>query len=169
MRIDQKDVLLIEALQQDASKGLEELARLVHLAPSSVHDRLRRLQQDGIIRGWTIKVDAAALGLEIQAFIGIQASRPCEDLVEELRAVACIEECHSVAGDLSMLLKVRVPHPIDLMDLTEKLRQIPGIDGTRTTIVLKTQIDRPARRASSTGKKSLPAHRTGPAKKSSPR
>jgi DNA-binding Lrp family transcriptional regulator len=143
MSLDKKDFALIEALQQNASRRLEDLAKLVHLAPSSVHDRLQRLERVGIIRQWTIKVDAQALGLGVLAFVGIRATRPCSELVEALRAIPSIEECHSVAGELSMMLKVRVANTASLLELSDRLRAIPGVKQTETTIVLKTQIDRP--------------------------
>jgi Lrp/AsnC family transcriptional regulator, leucine-responsive regulatory protein len=141
--LDRKDFALVEALQHNASQRLEDLARIVHLAPSSVHDRLQRLQRAGIIRNWTVKLDAPALGLGVLAFVGIRATRPCSDLLEALRGIPSVEECHSVAGELSMILKVRVASTTGLLELSERLRQIPGIEQTETTIVLKTQIDRP--------------------------
>lgn len=143
MDLDRKDFALLEALLRNASLRLEDLARLVHLAPSSVHDRLRRLERDGIIKKWTVELDAPALGLGVLAFIGIRANRPCSELLAPLREISFIEECHSVAGELSMVLKVRVADTATLLELSERLRQIPGIDQTETTIVLKTQIDRP--------------------------
>jgi Lrp/AsnC family leucine-responsive transcriptional regulator len=148
--MDEKDILLLEALQQDASQKLEDLARLVHLAPSSVHDRLRRLQHDGVIQRWTVNVEPSALGLNVAAFIGIKTSSPCSDVVKQLAAIPAIEACHSVAGTLSLLLQVRVAGPGDLMDLTETLRRIPGIESTETTIVLKTHLDRPVKSPLST-------------------
>jgi Lrp/AsnC family transcriptional regulator, leucine-responsive regulatory protein len=143
MDLDRKDFALLEALQQNASQRLEDLARLVKLAPSSVHERLRRLEREKVIRKWTVDVDTAALGLGVVAFIGIRATRPCSELLESMRKIPSIEECHSVAGDLSMILKVRVMNTGALLNLSEHLRQIPGIEQTETTIVLKTQIDRP--------------------------
>ena len=143
MSLDKKDFALIEALQQNASRRLEDLAKMVHLAPSSVHDRLQRLERVGIIRQWTIKVDAPALGLGVLAFVGIRATKPCSELVDSLRAIPSVEECHSVAGELSMMLKVRVASTPALLELSELLRAIPGVEQTETTIVLKTQIDRP--------------------------
>ena len=106
--IDPTDLQLVAALQADANRRLEDLAREVKLAPSSVHDRLRRLEKSGIIRRWTIAIDAPALGLDVLAFIGVRASRPCAELAPALEALPAVEECHSVAGELSMLLKVRV-------------------------------------------------------------
>lgn len=143
MDLDKTDFALIDALQQNASQRLEDLGRKVQLAASSVHDRLRRLKRDGIIRKWTIDVDASALGLGVLAFVGIRATRPCSELLDSLRMIPSIEECHSIAGELSLMLKVRVGSTAALLELAERLRQIPGIEQTETTIVLKTQIDRP--------------------------
>jgi Lrp/AsnC family leucine-responsive transcriptional regulator len=152
--LDKKDFALIDALQQNASQRLEDLARMVQLAPSSVHDRLRRLERDGIIKKWTIDLDVSALGLGVLAFVGVRATRPCSELLEALRAIPSIEECHSVAGELSMMLKVRVATTPALLEFSERLRQIPGIEQTETTIVLKTQIDRPISLKSLTTKNS---------------
>jgi Lrp/AsnC family transcriptional regulator, leucine-responsive regulatory protein len=141
--LDKKDFALIAALQQNAARRLEDLAKMVRLAPSSVHDRLQKLERDGIIRKWTIKLDAPALGLGVLAFVGISATKPCSELVDALQAIPAIEECHSVAGKLSMMLKVRVASTGALLELSDRLRAIPGVEQTETTIVLKTQIDRP--------------------------
>ncbi len=143
MNLDKKDFVLINALQQNASCRLEDLARAVKLAPSSVHERLRRLEKEGIIRKWTIDLDSSAVGLGVTAFVGVRATRPCSELLDGLLAISCIEECHSVAGQLAMMLKVRVGKTDDLLTLTEQLRRIPGVEQTETTIVLKTQIERP--------------------------
>ncbi len=150
MNLDRKDISLLESLQEDASRKLEDLAEIVHLAPSSVHDRLRRLRQEGIIRRWTVDVEPLALGLNVEAFIGIRASLPCAEVVKHLASIPAIETCQSVAGTLSLMLKVRVGHPGHLMDLTEMLRSVPGIESTETTIVLKTHLDRPVQSPSST-------------------
>jgi DNA-binding Lrp family transcriptional regulator len=154
MDFDRKDFALMEALQENASQRLEDLAGLVHLAPSSVHDRLRRLERAGIIKNWTIKVDAPTLGLGVLAFIGVTANRPCVELIDELRSIPSIEECHSVAGELCFILKVRLTDTVKLLALCDRIRQIPGVDKTETTIVLKTQIDRPIPLKSLIGAKS---------------
>ena len=144
MPLDTVDLTLITALQADASKRLDALGAMVGLAPSSVHDRLRRLERDGVLLRWTIDVDAvAAFGLGVLAFIGVRSTKPCSEMISALTDISEIEECHSVAGDLSLLLKVRVASTPSLLHLVERLRQIPGVEQTETTIVLKTQLDRP--------------------------
>jgi Lrp/AsnC family leucine-responsive transcriptional regulator len=139
---DRKDFALIGALQENASTRLEDLSKVVGLAPSSVHDRLRRLERLGVIKKWSIEVDAQARGLGVLAFIGLSSKKPCSELVESLRAIPAVEECHSVAGELSMLLKVRVADTASLLTLVERLRKIPGVEQTSTTIVLKSQFER---------------------------
>ena len=142
MELDTKDFALLEALQQDASQRLEDLAQLVSLAPSSVHGRLRRLQRSGILQQWTVKVDAARLGLGVQAFIGLTTSTTCTAMLEQFAALPSIEECHSIAGEKCVMLKVRVPDTESLLALIERLREIDGVIRTDTTIVLATHIDR---------------------------
>jgi len=143
MDLDKKDFALLNALQSNASQRLEDLAKTVSLAPSSVHDRLRRLQREQVIRGWTIRVDSAAVGLGVLAFISCAASRACSAIVPDLESLSAVEECHSVAGEWCLLLKVRVRDTAALLALVDRLREIPGIEKTETTIVLKTQLERP--------------------------
>jgi DNA-binding Lrp family transcriptional regulator len=71
-------------------------------------------------------------------------------VAKHLASIPAIETCQSVAGTLSLMLKVCVGHPGDLMDLTEMLRSVPGIESTETTIVLETHLDRPVQSPSST-------------------
>jgi Lrp/AsnC family transcriptional regulator, leucine-responsive regulatory protein len=140
--LDRIDKLLLTALQAEGRLRLEDLARRVELAPSSVHDRLRRLQRAGVIRRWTIDVSPEALGFAVLAFVGVQASRPCSELVAPLEQIREIEEFHSVAGQLSFILKLRAANTEHLLQLIERLKQIPGIEGTETTVVLKTHLER---------------------------
>lgn len=141
-RLDQNDSVLLAALQEDGRLRLEDLARLVGLSASSVHDRLRRLQREGVIRRWTIEVAPGALGLPVLAFVGVRASRPCHDLAGPIGDLPEVEEYHAVAGALGVLLKVRAANPEHLLGLIERLQRIPGVEGTETTVGLKTYVDR---------------------------
>jgi Lrp/AsnC family leucine-responsive transcriptional regulator len=143
MELDKTDRIIVSALQRDAQLRLEDLARLVRMVPSSVHDRLRRLVRDGVIRRWTIDIDATAFDLDVLAFIGVRSSEPCAKLLPYLEPMGAIEEAHSVAGANGLLLKVRVGNTGALLELVDQLRQIPGVEGTETSIVLKTNFDRP--------------------------
>ena len=140
--LDQIDTILLATLQEQGRLRLEDLARLVKLSPSTVHDRLRRLQRDGVIRKWTIAVNPQALNLTVLAFVGVRASRPCSELVEALGRIHEVEEVHSVDGQLSLVLKVRATSTEHLLHLIEQLKRIPGIESTETTVALKTYIER---------------------------
>ncbi len=140
--LDQIDTLLIAALQEQGRLRLEDLARRVKLSPSTVHDRLRRLQRDGVIRKWTITVNPQALNLTVLAFVGVRASRPCSELVEALARIHEIEEAHSVDGQLSLIVKLRATSTEHLLDLIERLKRIPGVESTETTVALKTHLER---------------------------
>jgi DNA-binding Lrp family transcriptional regulator len=142
-KLDDTDRTLVAALQENAQQRLEDLAKLVHMVPSSVHDRLRRLVRDGVIRRWTIDIDATAFGLDVVAFIGVRASKSCSKLLPSMEPIEAIEEFHSVAGAMGLMLKVRVANTSALLELIDRIRQIPGVEGTETSIVLQTQIDRP--------------------------
>lgn len=140
--LDGIDTALLSALHEDGRLRLEDLARRVELAPSSVHDRLRRLQRDGVIRKWTIAVAPEALGLRVLAFVGVRASRPCSELVEPLGRIREIEEFHSVAGQFSFLLKLRAASTEHLLEIVERVKQIPEVEATETTVVLKSFMER---------------------------
>jgi hypothetical protein len=80
MTLDPIDLQLIDAVQQNAAQRLEDLGRLVQLAPP--RDRLRRLERDGVIRRWTVALDAAALGLGVLAYVGCAQPDLCLDAEE---------------------------------------------------------------------------------------
>ena len=145
--LDQIDTILLATLQEQGRLRLEDLARRVKLSPSTVHDRLRRLQRDGVIRNWTITVNPQALNLTVLAFVGVRASRPCSELAEALASIHEIEEAHSVDGRLSLIVKLRATSTEHLLQLIERLKRIPGVESTETTVALKTYVERGPRPA----------------------
>lgn len=106
---------------------------------SAVHQRVRRLEQRGVIRGYTAVVDYEALGLPLTAFVAIRPVNPGapDDAPERLADLPEIESCYSVAGEDFYLLKVRVTGPSDLERLLQQIRSAAGVTH-RTTIVLST-------------------------------
>ena len=112
------------------------------LSTSSVHDRLQRLRREGVIQRWTVEIAPETLGLPVLALIGIKASRHCGDLVGPLTDMPEVVEYHAVAGAFGAFLKVRATSPEHPYELIERLRRIPGVTGTETTVVLKTYVER---------------------------
>src|ERR1039457_7378323 len=106
---------------------------------SAGHQRVRRLEQGGVIRGYVAVFAPDDVGLPLTAFVSIKpfdAAAP-DDLPQRLEHLSAIEACYSVAGDENYILKVRVPSPVVLEDLLQQIRNIGGVS-TRTTVVLST-------------------------------
>jgi Lrp/AsnC family leucine-responsive transcriptional regulator len=105
----------------------------------SVHQRVRRLETEGVITGYVALCDPVVIGLPLTAFVSIKPfdqSAP-DDVPERLKELTAIEACHSVAGDENYILKVRVSSPTALEDLLQQIRTLANVS-TRTTVVLST-------------------------------
>ncbi|WP_031517581.1 Lrp/AsnC family transcriptional regulator [Streptomyces sp. NRRL F-5123] len=145
--MEELDRQIVELLMADGRMSYTDLGKATGLSTSAVHQRVRRLEQRGVIRGYAAIVDAEAVGLPLTAFISVKPfdhSAP-DDIPERLADVAEIEACHSVAGDENYILKVRVGTPSELEHLLARVRTLAGVS-TRTTVVLSTPYEsRPPR------------------------
>ena len=133
------DRQLLRLLAADGRRSYTDLAKDTGLSTSAVHQRVRRLEQRGVITSYAAVLDYEAVGLPLTAFISIRpidASQP-DDSPDRLAGITEIESCWSVAGDASYLLKVRVSGPTGLEDLLARIRAAANVS-TRTTIVLST-------------------------------
>jgi Lrp/AsnC family leucine-responsive transcriptional regulator len=137
--VEEIDRAIVGLLSRDGRMSYTDLGRETGLSTSAVHQRVRRLEQRGVITGYAAMVDPEAVGLPLTAFVSIKPIDPSQpdDAAERLRDVAAIEACHSVAGDESYILKVRVPSARHLEDLLARIRSVANVS-TRTTIVLST-------------------------------
>jgi len=134
--VEEIDRKIVSLLTRNGRMSFTELARQAGLSVSAVHQRVRRLEQDGVIKGYVAVFDPDDVGLPLTAFKPFDAAAP-DDLPQRLEQLAAIEACHSVAGDENYILKVRVPSPAALEDLLQQIRTIGGVS-TRTTVVLST-------------------------------
>jgi Lrp/AsnC family transcriptional regulator, leucine-responsive regulatory protein len=137
--VEDLDRQIVRLLAEDGRRSYTDLARDTGLSVSAVHQRVRRLEKRGVIRGYRADVDADEVGLPMTAFVSIKPIDPSapDDAPERLRKLTAIEACHSVAGDESYILKVRVPSPGDLEALLQEIRAAANVS-TRTTVVLST-------------------------------
>jgi Lrp/AsnC family leucine-responsive transcriptional regulator len=142
---DPIDRQIAATLVADGRSTLKALADVTGLSVSAVQARLRRLEADGIIRGYTALLDAEAIGLPLAALIAITPLDPAEpdNAPERLARLTEIEACHSVAGDDSYVLLVRVASPTALEQLIREIRKRANVS-TRTTVVLQTFFERRA-------------------------
>ena len=139
--IDEMDRRILSLLQQDARLPNAEIARRVGMAPSATLERLRKLEERGVIQGYEVRVDARKLGLGLTAFIFVrsQDKHGEADTGDRLRQHPNVLEVHHVAGDDCYLVKVRATDTEDLGRLLRAdLATIPGVRSTKTTIVLGT-------------------------------
>ncbi|MGO8955890.1 MAG: Lrp/AsnC family transcriptional regulator [Streptosporangiaceae bacterium] len=138
---------IISLLAADGRMSFTELARRTGLSVSAAQQRVRRLEQRGVITGYGAVISAEQIGLPLTAFVSIKAFDPAapDDAPQRLEHLAAIEACHSVAGEASYILKVRVSSPRELEDLLQEIRAAANVS-THTTIVLSTPFEnRPPR------------------------
>ncbi|AHH15950.1 Lrp/AsnC family transcriptional regulator [Nocardia nova] len=140
--LDDIDRLLIRELMADGRATLSNLAEKASLSVSAVQSRVRRLEARGVIRGYTAKVDPEALGQMLSAYVAITPLDPSQpdEAPALLQHVPGIEECHSVAGEESYMLLVRVASPRHLEQLLAEIRATANVR-TRSTIILQTFYD----------------------------
>ncbi|MGL5858597.1 MAG: Lrp/AsnC family transcriptional regulator [Angustibacter sp.] len=137
--MEDTDRAIVRLLSADGRMSYTDLARAAGLSTSAVHQRVRRLEERGVIAGYRAELSASAIGVPLTAFVSITPLDPSapDDAPERLRNLAEIEACHSVAGEESYILKVRVVGPSDLEDLLSRIRAAANVS-TRTTVVLST-------------------------------
>ena len=143
--IDEKDAKILEILQREGRTTNVELARAVELTPSSTLERVRKLEERGLIRGYTAILDPHALGLSLVAYIFVRVDDRddvvgrSETTAEALAGLPSVQELHHLAGEDCFLVKVRARDTDDLYRiLRDEFGQFKTIRSTRTTIVLKT-------------------------------
>ena len=131
------DRAIVAALAADGRLSYTDLAERVGLSVSAVHQRVRRLEQRGVITGYAARVSPEAVGLPLTAFVAIRPFDPSQpdDAPQRLAHLDEVEACYSVAGEDSYLLLVRVPGPSELERLLQRIRSAANVT-TRTTVVL---------------------------------
>jgi Lrp/AsnC family leucine-responsive transcriptional regulator len=137
--MDEIDRNLILALQQDSAAGLAELSKAAGLSVSATAERVKRLEERGVIRGWRIELDPVAAGCPLLAFVFV-AMRPGRDDAAFLKAAKkqeAVLECHTVTGPWCYLLKLRLPDIAALETfVSEEIRGLPGVERTETILAL---------------------------------
>lgn len=137
--LDFIDLKILDILQKDGRASHSAIAQAVGLSQPSVHERVKKLEQRGIIRGYTALVDPEALDLGVLAFINIRFNKYTADTVAEaIATIPQVLEAHHIAGEDCLILKVRCRTPGELERVLKRVWQNEGIDGTKTTIALSS-------------------------------
>ncbi|HXW76484.1 MAG TPA: Lrp/AsnC family transcriptional regulator [Candidatus Eremiobacteraceae bacterium] len=142
--LDELDLALLEALQRNGRSTFAELGAIVGLKAPSVHDRVKRLEARGFIRGYGAKLDGRQLGLALTAFVScfVSSDTTYDAFTNAVAKLDEVCEAHSVAGEETYVLKVMTRSTEHLDDFLTRLKAIPGLVRTKTTIVLSTPFER---------------------------
>lgn len=139
--MDAIDIEILRILQIDATRSYGAIGKAVGLSVSGVNERLKKLRRRGVLLAIEARLDPAALGLDILAFVQILVDRPEAegDLVRRIRDMPEVQECHHMTGDYSYLVKLRARDTRHLEYLIgDRIRTLPGIARTFTLIALST-------------------------------
>ena len=142
--LDELDLRLLDALQRNARSTFAELGSAVGLKPPAVHERVKRLEGRGFVRGYSAQLDTRRLGLELVAFVSCFTTPDCdyESFTRALADLPEVSEVHSVAGEESFILKVMTRSTAHLDALLTRLKSVRGMARTKTTMVLSTPFER---------------------------
>jgi Lrp/AsnC family leucine-responsive transcriptional regulator len=139
--LDERDQKILALVQRDAKLPQAEIARRVGLSTAAVNERLRKLENAGVIRRYVAVLDPRSVGMSITAFVEVFIEHPRHEAVflERLLELDEVLECHHVTGEFSLLLKVRVRDMDGLQQLLlHQINALEGVRQTRTVMVLST-------------------------------
>lgn len=139
--MDPNDVKILSLLQEDGRASHEEIARATGLQVDEVRDRIRNLEEQGVIKQYAAIVDAMKVGNEITAFMGVSVEHPRYNkaFLSLVMRLPEVQECHHVTGEDSYLLKIKAPSLQTIEHLTTDIfKALEGISRTRTFLALST-------------------------------
>jgi Lrp/AsnC family transcriptional regulator, regulator for asnA, asnC and gidA len=144
-KVDNVDLKILEILMQDAKKPYTEVAKKAFVSGGTVHVRMNKMEEAGIVEKTTLKVNYGKLGYDITAFIGIflQKSALYDQVMAALKSIPEITNIHYTTGNYSMFVKMHVKDTNHLKQvLHDKIQQVEGIERTETMISLEESLDR---------------------------
>ena len=140
--LDAIDRQLIALLQDNARLSTVALAKAVGLGRTTVQERLQRLESAGVIAQYTVRLGSGGDPLQAWLMLRYADGFSCDDVMPQLTAMPQVRLCHSVAGELDLLVLVQAESPGELADLRERVAAIKGVDDVTTVPVLRTTLDR---------------------------
>lgn len=143
--IDNIDLKILDILLKNAKKPFTEVAKQVFVSGGTVHVRMKKLEDLGIVEGTTLKLDYSKLGYDITAFLGIYLAKSAlyDEVISELKQIPEIINVHYTTGNYSMFAKIHCKDTQHLKDvLHDKIQKVEGIVRTETMISLEESINR---------------------------
>jgi len=143
--IDNVDIKILNILKNDAKKPYTEVAKQVFVSPGTVHVRMKKLEDMGVVTGSALRIDYTKLGYDITCFLGIhlQKSSLYDEVVEELKKVSEVVTIRFTTGNYNIFAKIYCRNTRHLRDiLHDKIQQIDGIDSTETFISLDRSLNK---------------------------
>lgn len=144
-KLDSIDQALIGLLEHDARQPAATLARKVGLSRTAVQDRLKRLERDGVIAGYTVRLGRAAgagrSGIGAHVMLTVQPKRS-GDVVSALAGMPSVLNCYAASGTADLIAVVRTATTEALDDALDAIGRIPGVERTLTSVLLSTKFER---------------------------
>ncbi len=144
-QVDKTDLKILEILMQDAKKPFTEVAKKAYVSGGTVHVRMNKLEEAGIVEKTTLKLNYAKLGYDITAFIGIYLEKSAlyDKVLAKLKGIPEITSIHYTTGNYSMFVRIHCRDTNHLkLVLHDKMQQVEGIERTETMISLEESLDR---------------------------
>ena len=141
---DPTDRAILELLQENCKQPLAAMGEKVGLSAPAVLERIHKLEEAGVICGYTARIDARQVGMDVTAFIGVDTDQPSTIRGVEAGVAAIDEvlECHHVTGAHTLMLKVKTQNTESLEDLIDRVRSMSGVSRTETMVVLSSHTER---------------------------
>ncbi len=143
--IDNVDLKILEILMKNAKKPYTEVAKQVYVSGGTVHVRMRKLEETGIVEGTTLNINYSKLGYDITVFVGIFLAKSAlyDDVIAQLKLIDEITNIHYTTGNYSMFVKMHCQDTQHLIDvLHDKIQKVDGIVRTDTMISLEESVNR---------------------------
>lgn len=143
MELDETDREILQILQADARTPFSEVARRIDMSSATVHDRVNRLEDAGVIRGYHADIDAKAVGYGVSAFVGLRVEQGREsDALDRLRDIEGVREIHLTTGEWDVILRVTAEDTDRLRELMfDRIAEMDGFSRSQTMIILGTDYE----------------------------
>lgn len=135
--MDSFDLMILKELQENGKISIAELGRKIGLSTSATNERVKKLEQEGIIKGYTAILDGEKIGMDITAFISVPVGNvSIQEMAEMIAAMPQVQECHKVTGNTCFLVKVKARNTKELEHLIDQINH--AAPNTHTYLVLST-------------------------------